>query len=184
VAVLVRGPESDEFVRLDYAEEAWKGGSRPGREWMVLGSWRGTVPEPGARRKLLVDDQSLLELFEGSGEDPSLIDGEGGGGAEQGAVDPETAARREKDRLAFRFVLALILLRKRLLIGEGQKGKAMLVRPKGVPKPPEGPELIEVVDPGLDDETVVRVTEGLGAVISGEAPGGQGPAGTKKEGGA
>ena len=110
------------------------------------------MADPTAKKRMLIDDQSLLELFEQSAE---TIEGEG-----------EPAG--EKDRLAFRFVLALILLRKRLLVQEGSKGSTMLVRPRGVPKPPEGPALIPVADPRLDEQTILRVTERLGAVISGD----------------
>jgi hypothetical protein len=151
VAALVQNLEADAFERLDYSESAWAGGARPARPLILLGFWRGLVPEPGAKKRMLIDDQSLLELFEQSGE----VEGEAG--------------ESEKDRAAFRFVLGLILLRKRLLIQEGSKGTTMLVRPRGIPKPPEGPELVEVEDPGLDAGTIARVTERLGAVISGDA---------------
>jgi hypothetical protein len=150
VAALVQRPETDEFVRLDYAEKAWMEGTRPARPLVLYGFWRGVVPEPGAKKRLLIDDQSLLELFEQSEE-----------GVESGAS--------EKERVGFRFVLALILLRKRLLVQEGSKGRTMLVRQRGVSKPPEGPALVEVADPGLDAETIGRVTGMLGAVIGGDA---------------
>jgi hypothetical protein len=153
VAALVQHPEEDAYVRLDYSEQAWNEGARPMRPLVLYGFWRGLVPDPTAKKRLLIDDQSLVELFEQSGE---AIDVEG---AEQSS---------EKERLGFRFVLALILLRKRLLVQEGSKGTTMLVRARGVPKPPEGPELMEVVDPGLDAGTIAKVTGMLGAVISGE----------------
>lgn len=150
VAVLCQQRESDEFVRLDFAEEAWREGARPARTLIGLGSWRGVVGDASARRRPLIDDESLLDLFEQSDE------GEGAGSPE---------------RLAFRFVLALILLRKRLLVQEGGRdgGRVMLVRPKGTPKPPEGPALVEVVDPGLTPDLVAKVTEQLHAVLA-EAP--------------
>lgn len=155
VAALVQNLEVDAFERLDYAEEAWAGGAKPARPLILLGFWRGVVPEPGAKKRMLIDDQSLLELFEQSGE----VGGDG---------------ESERDRAAFRFVLSLILLRKRLLIQEGSRGTTMLVRAKGTAKPPEGPELMEVEDPGLDEGTIARVTERLGAVISGDVGGGGG----------
>lgn len=179
IAVLAQPSGSDDFVRLDYCATAWDAGAKPARSYTVLGFWRSTVPEPGARKRLLIDDQSLLELFEQSGE-------ELGAEGDDGAAGDE-AARRQ--RAAFRFVLGLILLRKRLLIQEGSKGKSgrtLLVRPKGVPKPPpagDGPPLVELVDPGLDEATIVSVTMQLGAVIDGggDGPGGRAPG--VKEGG-
>jgi len=150
VAALVQHPDADAFERVDFAESAWVEGARPASPLILYGFWRGTVAEPGSKKRLLIDDQSLLELFEQSGEDQ----GEGG--------------PAEKDRLAFRFVLALILLRKRLLVQEGSRRGTMLVRQRGVPKPPEGPALVEVEDPGLDEQAIARVTERLGAVLSGD----------------
>jgi hypothetical protein len=168
IAVLAQPAGSDEFVRVDYCANAWDEGARPDRSLTVLGFWRSTVPEPGARKRLLIDDQSLLDLFEQAGEEAQ--------------AEADAAAGRQK--AAFRFVLGLILLRKRLLIQEGSKGKGgrtLLVRPRGVPKPPpagDGPALVELIDPGLDEATIVQVTTQLGAVIDGG-----GPVGAGKEGG-
>lgn len=179
IAVLVQDPESDEFHRLDYSIDAWNQGLRPGagpsgRRYLLLGFWRGVIPEPGAKKRLLIDDQSLLDLFEQSAEALSAEDL--GEQASDGASQVS-----ERDRLAFRFVLGLILLRKRLLIQEGSRGTTMLVRPKGTPKPPEGPALVEIIDPGLDEPTIEGVTMKLGAVISSDQPV---PAAGKKDSGA
>lgn len=161
VAVLAQPRASEDFVRLDYALDAWNGGARPDRSMIVLGFWRTQVCEPGAKKKLLIDDQSLLELFEQSGEEGAQTPG-----TDDAASDSVQAG---ESRDAFRFVLALILLRKRLIVQEGSKGKGgrtMLIRVRGVAKPPEGPAYIEVLDPGLDEATIVRVTKQLGAVLN------------------
>lgn len=163
MAVLAQPRASEDFVRLDYALDAWNGGARPDRSMIVLGFWRTLVSEPGAKKKLLIDDQSLLELFEQSGDE---------GAQAPGADDAGAALQGNETREAFRFVLALILLRKRLIVQEGSKGKGgrtMLLRVRGVPKPPEGPAYIEVLDPGLDEATIVRVTQQLGAVLNDDA---------------
>lgn len=194
VAVLAQNRESEEFVRLDFAEDSWTeesdegqrgwrrfiaeraggaGGAgaesdEPGvavldpRKLVLLGFWKGATPEPGARRRLLVDDASLLELFEQSESDldPAVADGESGS-------DAAAAENAEQVRLAFRFMLALILLRKKLLISEKTVGRNMWVRPRGSAKPSEGGTLIEVVDPGMDDELATRVTGRLAAVLEG-----------------
>jgi len=164
VTALVQNKESGEFARVDYATEAWKerleagsgrtgeggdGGERTPAMAMVLGYWKGVVPEPGAKRRLLVDDASLIELFEQSEQE----------------VDPSVAS--VDDRLAFRFMLALILLRKKLLICEKTVGKNMMVRARGSLKASEGGELMEVVDPGMDDALAARVTGQLAAVLEG-----------------
>ena len=117
VAALVQRPEEEVFERLDFSEQAWMDGTRPARGLTLYGFWRGVVQEPGAKKRLLIDDQSLLELFEQSEDDL------GGAAGTDGQVAPTNS-----ERLAFRFVLGLILLRKRLLVQEGSKGRNMLVR--------------------------------------------------------
>jgi hypothetical protein len=74
--------------RLDVSLEAWERGERPAR---LFSHWRTAVPEPSAKKRYLVDDEALVELFR--------------------RLEDQTDERR----LAFRFVLGLVLLRKRLL---------------------------------------------------------------------
>lgn len=144
VAALAERVEDEGLDRLDYSEAAWEGGARPAR---LFGSWRYVAATPESRRKPFIDDDALLELFERLGEDD--------------------APRRR----AFRFVLALMLIRKRLLRHEGSRGSGdgsvMLVRARG----PEGwnPEdpLIEVVDPDLDQRAIGDVTEQLSQLLAG-----------------
>jgi len=154
VAALVETPEDEPLQRIEYKAEAWESGARPQPPLRLFGFWRTVVPEPGAKKQgqPLIAGDDLMDLFEQLGEDPESAD-----------------ARR----LAFRYLLALILIRKRLLSYEGgtpasvKNGTSgvMRVRPKGTPMPPEGPELIEVVDPGLDDETIGAATEQLGQIM-------------------
>jgi hypothetical protein len=155
IAALTQSLETEEFVRQDYSEDAWAHGSRPKRPLVLLGFWKAHAHEGEHKRRLLIDDDSLIDLFQ----------------------QTEGAGPDERERLVFRFVLSLILLRKRLLVQEGSKGSTMLVRERGVPKPPEGPALIEVVDPELDDAAIAAVTAQLAAVLAGDqepAPAGSG----------
>lgn len=80
--------EGDELVRLDISLEAWESGQRPDQ---VFSYWRATVPEPNEKPKPFVDDAVLLDLL-------------------RRLADTEQPARQ-----AFRFVLTLILMRKKLL---------------------------------------------------------------------
>ena len=154
IAVLVDTPGDDALTRQDFSLAAWEGGARPAAPGMVFAFWRAVASEPTEQKKPLIEDEELLDLFEQLGE------------------------AEAEDKLAFRYLLALVLVRKRLLIYEGgapadrAKGRAglMYVRPKGVASPPErggdGPPLIEVVDPGLDDDTIASVTELLGQIMN------------------
>ncbi len=148
VAALAQSLETEEFVRLDYAVEAWDGGARPARPLVLMGYWRGKLGVPGARPRMLIDDASLVDLFDQTQE----------------MIEREPSAERE----AFRFVLALILIRKRLLVVEKSKGGSMFVRPKG-PRVEGGfdeSSLVEVTDPGLDAGTIAKVAEQLQGVLS------------------
>jgi len=162
VAALVETPDDQPLHRVDYSVGAWDGGARPQAPLKLFGFWRTVVPEPGAKKKQpLIGDGDLMDLFEQLGEQAESAD-----------------ARR----LAFRYLLALILIRKRQLSYEGGKPAdlkhgttgVMHVRPKRTPMPPEGPPLIDVIDPGLDDETVAAATEELGQIMDLEALGGTG----------
>lgn len=148
VATLVTRPGEERLERLDFALDAWSSGERPEPPLGVIGSWRTTMPEPNAAPRPLIDDDALVDLFEQLGE----------------ADDTR--------RLAFRYILALILIRKRLLRLEGSDGGTLLVRPKGVELPPErggdGPAFVRVEDPGLDEESIADATEQLGGVMSTE----------------
>jgi len=146
VAMLVeRDPESVALERLDYSLEAWDRGLRPGAPVRVFGVWRSTYQESAAVKKPLLGDDELLDLFE------------------------QLAAATEQRQLAFRYVLALLLVRRRLVRMVGSRPRKadspaiMLVVPKGLP--PET-EPMEVVDPGLDDAAVLEVIEQVGQIIA------------------
>jgi hypothetical protein len=165
VAALVQVPETEDYRRVDLSLDAWKAGARPrgenGARLAVLGSWRGVVPEPGAKKRILIDDESLLDLFEQSDEQAAAD-----AAAESADASGQVSA---EDRLAFRFMLALILLRKKLLVAEktGKNG-SMFVRPRGSPKVSEGGVLTEVKDPGLSEDSISRVVVQLSALLDGE----------------
>jgi hypothetical protein len=163
VAALAESAETEDLIRMDYSLEAWEQGARPegGR---LFGFWRAVVPESDAKQRVLIDDDAIVDLFEQLAE----------------TTDPK--------RVAFRFVLALVLIRKKLLtcessraprakatgdggegVGEGgSEPGALLVRRRGDPRPPEGPPLMEVIDPGLTDEAIDDVIQQFEAVMSGE----------------
>ncbi len=142
VAALTEREGAEGFERVEYSVESWENGSRPES---LFGYWRAVVPDKDAKPKLLVDDDSLLELFESLGEEPE-----------------------QHERAALRFVLTLLLLRKRLLKHVGQRhtseAREMLVRRPGEPKdvPP-----IAVIDPGLGADEVETIAGQLEPVLLG-----------------
>lgn len=139
--------ESDEGLdRLDFSAQAWDSGSRPAR---LFAHWRTRVRERAATGPTL-DMDSMLSLFE-------ELSGAGGVGG-------------DSRQAAFRYVLALALVRKRQLEMVGSRAPdkdskrpgALLVRIKA-----EGPDapVIEVEDPSMDAHTLGEVSERLGRLM-------------------
>lgn len=153
VATLVDRPGETGAIRLDYALGAWEAGARPQAPDRMIGSWRTTMrPAAASETKQLLSDEELLELFE------------------------EMAGATEAKHLAFRYVLTLMLVRRKMLrlVGEKRQGGKVVLQvrhklpPGGVAalKGPEGPAM-EVVDPGLDEGTTSDVIEQLTQVLGG-----------------
>ena len=145
VATLCEAPpqeEGHEFVRHDYSCEAWETGARP--QGLVC-FWRTTAPEPDQKRRLLVDDDTLVELFD-------RLEG----------VD-------RAQRLAYRWLLCLILLRKKLLrhirVEREGASETWLVQKRGM-----GEEIppIRVRNPQIRDEDLQELAEHLGEVMQSE----------------
>ncbi|MFZ4575222.1 MAG: hypothetical protein ACOYN0_12540 [Phycisphaerales bacterium] len=138
VATLCERAGSGVFERLDYATEAWDHGARPGAPFVLFGLWR-TQYQPGETKKpQLLSDPELLELFE------------------------ELGAATEPRQLGFRYLLALLLVRRRALRCLSAKASSMMVLPKGasLEQPP-----IEVIDPGLDEQMIAEAMEQLGQIV-------------------
>ena len=146
VATLVeRQPDSGLFERVDFSVEAWQNGARPQAPLRIFGVWRANFQEQVAARKPLLGDDELLDLFEQLGE----------------ATEPR--------QISFRYVLTLLLVRRRLLRMMGTKARTaerpalMLVLPRGVGADQQP---IEVVDPGLDEAAIAEVIEQVGQIIA------------------
>jgi hypothetical protein len=122
--------------RLDVSPEAWADFDR--RD--LLGFWQATMPRPEHKpRKLFVDDEVLATLFE------------------------RLADTSEQAKLNFRFVLGLILMRKRIIIYETtrqEEGRDVwVVRLKG------REDRLDLVDPKLTEAQVAEVSQQLGDIL-------------------
>lgn len=125
--------------RVDVAAEHWPAVDKAG----LLASWQTTLPKPEEKRKRFVDDEVLCTLFE------RLAD----------ATEPAKAH--------FRFVLGLILMRKRLVQYDGTRHEAggrdvWVVRMRG------RTDTLELVDPKLTAEQTMEVSQQLGQVLNEE----------------
>lgn len=142
IAALCDASEGEGFERVDYSIEAWESGVRPAG---LFSFWKSTVPDPEEKQNLLVDDAVLLELFERLDSDD------------------------RQQRVAFRFVLGLILMRKKQLklVGrvdaEGELPQRWLLQVRGSEGPP-----LELINPQLTDDDVRELTEQLSEILQGE----------------
>ena len=142
VATLCERTDDEGFDRLDFSVEAWDAGERPPG---LFSYWRTTVAAPNEQRKILVDDEVLMDLFDRLEED------------------------ERAHRIAFRFVLALILMRKRLLRFTGRDGAGeqehWCFRRRG--SSPEDP-VVRVQNPHLTDDDVRELTAQLSEILQGD----------------
>ncbi|MEQ9454064.1 MAG: hypothetical protein RLN76_05650 [Phycisphaeraceae bacterium] len=145
------GPPTLGFGRVDVGAEAWEGGFRPER---VFSFWKTHQPEPSAKRSPWVDDRVLLDLLDRLGDSD------------------------DSRRQSLRHVIALVLMRKKLLRYDGaerheEDGEVKTVwqlTPKVDPaKGPMGKwdegRVIEVADPGLAESDVESLIEQLGQIV-------------------
>lgn len=126
--------EGDSFRRTDYSVEAWQGA--PDDAYCCF---KTRVPFKARKKQLLVNNELLISFFERLAEDA------------------------EEARIQFRFVLALILMRKRILRYDGSKvvdgvetWTMMLTR--------NHTEHL-VVNPQLTDDQIESVGAQLGSIL-------------------
>lgn len=144
VATLTEGKE--QFVRADLCLKCWqerygRDAARADQEFLCL--WRRRVPEPKETKKLFIDNELLVNFFE------------------------RLAGAEEPARINFRFVLALVLMRKKLLTygrsdttDDGLEVWKMQLKHTG--------EVHEVINPQMDEEKIEDVSRQLGQILEGE----------------
>jgi hypothetical protein len=127
--------------RLDLDATCWESFDRA----PLLAFWHATMPTgPVAKPKVFVDDSVLCDLFQRlseAGDGPAKVN--------------------------FRFVLGLILMRKRLISYEAthfdDDKEFWTVRMKG------SDAIIDLLNPRLDEQQIAEVSAQLSSVLSGEA---------------
>jgi hypothetical protein len=124
------------FERVDVCQSCWPETDRK----ELVAFWQTTVPHREAKKKIFVDDDVLCDLF----------------------VRLQDAT--EQAKLNFRFVLGLILMRKRLVIYQSSRNEngtdVWVVKLKGREDP------IEMIDPKLTEQQVSDVSRQLGDILS------------------
>jgi hypothetical protein len=126
------------FGRVDVSPARWSEFDRKD----VIGFWQTVMPHAEQKKKVFVDDQVLCEIFE------------------------RLADTTEPAKLNFRFVLGLILMRKRMIIYENTRTESdreiWSVRFKG------RDDKLDLVNPKLDEQQVLEVSQQLGEILNEE----------------
>ncbi len=126
------------FERLDIKLSAWDAFDRTN----IVAFWKMTMPRAEAKKKMLVDDNVLCDLLERLQDVESV------------------------DKQCFRFVLALILMRKRLVTYENTRfeneKEIWTMRRRG------REESFDLIDPKPSDEQIAAVKDQLGQILSEE----------------
>jgi len=140
--------------RVDVAAEHWEAfHAQRGTETNdLLGFWQAVMPRPEQKKKVFVDDEVLCTLFE------------------------RLAEATEPTKVGFRFVLGLILMRKRLIAYDSTRHDPP---PAGSPAGTPGRDVwvvrmkgrtdtLDLVDPKLGEKQVMEVSQQLGEILNEE----------------
>ena len=127
--------ENRQFVRRDFCLQCWNNRE----EGEMFSFWKTRVPAQEEERKI-VDDEIVMNFFQRL----------------RGETDPM--------KVNFRYVLALLLMRKKVLkledIRYDDKGEALVLKQKG-----EDGEVV-VYNPQLTEEQIEQVTEQVGQILN------------------
>ena len=120
--------------RRDFCDDYWQQ-KKPD----VFCYWRTKLPDPGQKRQIFVDDEMLMAFFD--------------------RLEKET----EQEKINFRFVLMLVLMRKRRLKYDSSKiedGKEIWrLRVVGEN------QFIDVINPHLDQQQVEQLSSQIGEIL-------------------
>jgi len=127
--------ETDEgLVRRDFCADYWEQ-EKPD----VFCYWKTKLPHPDQKKQIFVDDEMLMAFFE--------------------RLERET----EQEKINFRFVLALVLMRKRRLKYDSSKieedKEIWRLRIAGEK------QFVEVINPHLDDGQIGQLSSQMGKIL-------------------
>lgn len=142
------------YERLDFCMNCWDSGKRPTPPAEMFSWWKAQITHEEKKRNLFVDDSVLIDLFN------------------------RLADKTDMQDLRFRFVLALLLMRKRLLRYEGttpltaaQEQQFANINPQPeiwrmLPRGTQSEAL--VVNPHLTTEQIAEVSGQLSGILAEE----------------
>jgi hypothetical protein len=122
------------FERRDFSTEFWES-AKPS----VFCFWKTKLAAPDQKKELFVDDEMLMAFFE------------------------RLANATEPDKVSFRFVLALVLMRKRRLKYDATKKvngqEVWCLRVAG------DKEIVDVANPHLDEGQIEQLSSQIGQIL-------------------
>ena len=129
--------ETDEGLqRRDFCADYWESEKSD-----VFCYWKTRLPRPDEKKQIFVDDEMLMAFFERLGRE------------------------KEQEKINFRFVLALILMRKRRLKYDSPRtqddNEIWRLRVVGS----AGKEFVEVINPHLDEEQIEQLSSQLSEIL-------------------
>jgi len=128
--------EADEGLqRRDFCSDYWES-QKPD----VFCYWKTKLPHPDQKKQIFIDDEMLMAFFERLGRET------------------------EQEKINFRFVLALVLMRKRRLKYDSSKIEAdkeiWRLRIAGGDK-----EFVDVINPHLDEAQIEQLSSQIGQIL-------------------
>jgi hypothetical protein len=111
--------------RCDYCQDYWQN-EKPD----VFCFWKTKLPNPEQKKRIFVDDNMLMAFFE------------------------RLASETEQEKINFRFVLALILMRKRFFKYDETKIVEDSTKEK-----------VDVINPHLNEEQIEQLSNQLGEIL-------------------
>jgi len=122
------------LARRDFCADYWNG-AKPD----VFCYWKSRLPQPNEKKHIFIDDKMLMAFFE--------------------RLEQES----EQEKINFRFVLTLVLMRKRRLKYDSSKieGDKEIWRLRVAGEK----EFVEVINPHLDEEQIEQLTSQIGDIL-------------------
>lgn len=122
------------LLRKDYSLEYWNENTPN-----VFYFWKAKMPDPEQKKQLFIDDDMLMAFFN------------------------RLESEQEQEKINFRFVLCLVLMRKRLLKYEScelvDEDEVWTLKVTGQKSN------VKVVNPNLTEEQIDELTENLGQIM-------------------
>jgi hypothetical protein len=139
IVATIREGEEAQFVRIDFCEPCWDS-IEDKDDPAIFGVWRSVIPKPREKKKLLADDAVIINFFH------------------------RLAETEDEVKIGFRYVLALILMRKKLLIydGHGTNDAGQDIWKMHFKC---SDDTHEVIDPHMDEDRIVEVSQNLGQIM-------------------